>query len=74
MLELVNPLGVNATWAFEQGSGALVGVSDGSDVPGLPCRAYGTSAGAALDCPQAEPCRLCGDLERNVNESTPPCE
>lgn len=74
MLELVNALGVEATWVFEQGSGALVGVSDASDVPGLPCRAYGTSAGAALDCPQATRCRLCGDLERNFGEPTSPCE
>lgn len=74
MLEAVGPLGVDATWVFEQSSGALVGVSEASDTPGLPCRAYGTRAGVTLDCPQAEPCRLCGDLERNAAESTPPCE
>jgi hypothetical protein len=74
MIEEVTGLGVIGTWVFDQATGALIGVSEASDVTSFPCRSYGTRAGAELDCPEAERCRVCGEAERDRGETTPPCE
>jgi hypothetical protein len=73
-LEQVSENGVVAEWVFEEASGSLVGASDGSDVPGFPCRSYETRAGTDFDCPEAERCRVCGELERDPDETTPSCD
>jgi hypothetical protein len=73
-LEQISGIGVDAEWVFEQAGGALVGVSDGSDVPGFPCRSYETRAGTDFDCPEAERCRVCGELERDLGETIPLCD
>ena len=59
------------SWTFEEGSGALIGVSSFSDTTSLPCQTFSWIAGRTLECANEQTCQLCG---QSTKPGIPRCQ